>query len=111
MTYLAEKMVAIVIFYYDACTTIVILGYKGEQDMIQLCTPETVINILATKVGVPANTPEIETASWEDLGVDSLGLSEVVAGIWHLLGIELPHEEAMNTANVQELVALVNAQS
>lgn len=78
--------------------------------MTQLCTPGMVVDILATKVGVPANTPAIETAAWEELGVDSLGLSEVIAGIWHLLGIELPHEEAMNTTNLRELVTLVNTQ-
>ncbi len=79
--------------------------------MAQLCTPDIVVDLLATKVGVPADTPGIETALWEDLGVDSLGLSEVIAGIWHQLGIELPHEEAMETTNLRELVALVNAQS
>jgi len=69
-----------------------------------------VIDILETKVGVPASTPAIETADWEALGVDSLGLSEVFAGIWHLLGVELPHEDAIRTTNVKELVELVNAQ-
>jgi len=69
-----------------------------------------VIDLLTIKVGVPTNTPAIDTASWEDLGVDSLGLSEVFAGIWNLLGVEIPHEEAIHTTNVQELVALVNAQ-
>jgi acyl carrier protein len=77
---------------------------------VALCTPTLVIDILEKKVGVPSDTPGIDTASWEELGVDSLGLSEVFAGLWHVLGVEVPHEEALHTANVQELVALVNAQ-
>lgn len=78
--------------------------------MAQPCTPAMVIDILETKVGVPADTPAIDTAPWEDLGVDSLGLSEVFANLWHLLGIEIPQEEAIHAGNVQELVSLVNAQ-
>jgi acyl carrier protein len=78
--------------------------------MTRSCTPDLVIDILEKKVGVPADTPEIDTATWEELGVDSLGLSEVFASLWHLLDVELPHEEALRTANVLELVSLVNAQ-
>ena len=78
--------------------------------MVQLCTPAMVIDILAAKVGVPANTPNIDMATWEDLGVDSLGLSETFASLSLLLSIDIPHEEALHTANVQDLVSLVNAQ-
>jgi len=78
--------------------------------MIQRCTPDLIIHILSTKVGVPANTPDIDTARWEELGVDSLGLSEVFANLSHHFDIEIPHEEALHTANVAELVLVVNAQ-
>lgn len=78
--------------------------------MAQTCTSALVIEILATKVGVPANTPHIDTATWEELGVESLGLSETVSSLSLELGIELPHEEALVTKNVQDLVTLVNAQ-
>jgi acyl carrier protein len=78
--------------------------------MIQLCTPDLVIHILETKVGVPSSTPEIDTANWEELGVDSLGLSEVFATLSLHFGIEIPHEEALHAANVQELTSVVNAQ-
>ncbi|MBA2288532.1 MAG: acyl carrier protein [Ktedonobacteraceae bacterium] len=77
--------------------------------MALTCTHDMVINILATKVGVPANTPSIHTADWEALGVESLGLSEAVATLSLTLGIDLPHEEALITRNVSDLVALVNA--
>ncbi len=78
--------------------------------MDRSCTPEMVIDILAKKVGVPADTPDILTATWEELGVESLGLSEMFASLSLLLGIEVPHEDALNTSNVQSLVVLVNAQ-
>jgi acyl carrier protein len=78
--------------------------------MAQLCTSDLVVTLLSKKVGVPATTPGIATATWEELGVDSLGLSEVLAGLWHHLGVEIPHEEALQTINVQELVSFVNTQ-
>jgi acyl carrier protein len=78
--------------------------------MSQLCTPEVVINILEEKVGIPKNTPNVEGASWDDLGVESLGLTETLAGLEQELGIELPHEKAMQTRSVQELVTLINTQ-
>lgn len=78
--------------------------------MQQRCTPALVINILAMKVGVPSDTPAIDTAYWEELGVDSLGLSEVFANLGHQLGVEIPQERAIQASNVQELVAFVNTQ-
>ena len=78
--------------------------------MAQRCTPELVIDILAKKVGIPADTPGIVTATWEELGVESLGLSETFANLSLALGVEVPHEEALSTTNVQDLVTLVNAQ-
>jgi len=77
--------------------------------MVQRCTPAIVIDILQTKVGVPANTPGIETASWEELGVESLGLSETFATLEINMGFQVPHEKALQTQNVQELVALINS--
>jgi len=76
--------------------------------MAQKCTPEIVIDILEEKVGVPADTPGIETASWDELGVESLGLSETFASLELNLGFQVPHEEALTTHNVQELVSLIN---
>lgn len=76
--------------------------------MIQACTPETVIEILQTKVGVPTDIPDIDSASWEDLGVDSLGLSETFSSVENLLNIDIPHDKAMQVQNVQELVDLIN---
>jgi acyl carrier protein len=111
VAYQQDKFLVTLVFYYG---TQYIYGHprnegRGQQ-MVQLCTADLVINILEKKVGVPADTPGIATAPWEDLGVDSLGLSEVFASLWHSLGVEIPHEEALHTANIQELVLLVNAQ-
>jgi acyl carrier protein len=78
--------------------------------MSQSCTPEVIINILEEKVGIPKETPDIEKASWDTLGVESLGLTETLAGLEQELGVVLPHEKAMQTKNVQELVALINTQ-
>lgn len=79
--------------------------------MIQQCTAETIINVLQEKVGVPSNTPNIEIATWEELGVESLGLVETFTSLEHLLDIQIPDRQAMQTQNVQELVALINAQA
>jgi len=46
--------------------------------MIQLCNSEIVIDILETKVGVPASTLGIETTTWEELGVDSLSVGQEI---------------------------------
>jgi acyl carrier protein len=77
--------------------------------MSQLCTVEIVISMLHTKVGVPLETPNIDTASWEELGVESLGLSELFATLEHDLGINISFQDALSTKNVQELVAMVNS--
>jgi acyl carrier protein len=77
--------------------------------MEQKCTPAIVIDILETKVGVPASTPGIETATWEELGVESLGLSETFASLELSMGVQVPYEEALQTQNVRELVALINS--
>ncbi|GHO65471.1 hypothetical protein KSC_043630 [Ktedonobacter sp. SOSP1-52] len=74
------------------------------------CTTAMVIDILATKVGVPANTPGIDTADWEAIGVESLGLAETISTLSLTLGVDLPHEEILTATNVQELVMLVNNQ-
>lgn len=76
--------------------------------MAQQCTSDIVIDILQAKVGVPANTPGIETATWEELGVESLGLAETFASLELDRGFQVPHEEGLQTHNVLELVSLIN---
>ncbi|HLJ33169.1 MAG TPA: acyl carrier protein [Ktedonobacteraceae bacterium] len=73
------------------------------------CNIESLLDILHAKVGVPRDTPNIDTASWEEIGVESLGLTEVCTSLEHKLGIAIPHEEVLVLKNVQELVAYVNA--
>lgn len=77
--------------------------------MVQYCTAELVIDILATKVGVPADTPHIDQATWEELGVESLGLSEACANLERALGITISQEEASQTNDIDELVSLINS--
>lgn len=77
--------------------------------MTQRCSVRFLLDTLHAKVGVPLNIPDIETASWEDLGVESLGLTEVYTSLEHAFGIDIQHEEALTRNNVQELVAFVNA--
>lgn len=77
--------------------------------MIQRCSVQLMLDLLHAKVGVSLNTPDIDTASWEELGVESLGLTEVCTSLEHTLGIEIPHEEALAMKNVQELVTFVNS--
>jgi acyl carrier protein len=77
--------------------------------MAQRCDIQSMVDILHAKVGVPKDTPNIETALWEEIGVESLGLTEICASLEHTLGIAIPHEEALNQRNVQELVAFVNS--
>lgn len=77
--------------------------------MTQRCNVQFILDILHSKVGVPLDTPNIETASWDELGVESLGLTEVCTSLEHTLAIEIPHEEALSLKNAQELVAFVNS--
>jgi acyl carrier protein len=77
--------------------------------MAERCTVQFMLNLLHSKVGVPLNTPDIATASWEDLGVESLGLTEVCTSLEHQFGITIPQEEAFAAQNAQQLVAFVNA--
>jgi acyl carrier protein len=74
------------------------------------CTQALVIEILETRVGIPSDTPGIDTATWSELGVESLGLSEASSILSLTLEVEIPHEEALLTQNIQELVDLANRQ-
>lgn len=73
------------------------------------CDIQTLIDILHTKVGVPLDTPNIATDPWEEIGVDSLALTEVCTNLEHKLGITIPQEGAFSTKNVQELITFVNS--
>lgn len=77
--------------------------------MAPRCNLQLMVGILHSKVGVPLNTPDIATASWEEIGVESLGLTEVCTSLEQRFGIVLPQEEAFSMRNVQELVEFVNS--
>ena len=77
--------------------------------MVQRCTAAMVVDILHKKVGVPLDTPNLEAASWEELGVESLGLTETFSSLEQILDIWLPHEEALQAQSVQELVSFINS--
>ncbi len=75
--------------------------------MPQYCSVQFLLETLHSRVGIPLNTPNVASASWEELGVESLGLTEVCTSLELAFGIALP-DEALTTKNVQELVAFVN---
>lgn len=77
--------------------------------MAQRCTTQFLLEILHAKVGVPLTIPNIETASWEEIGVESLGLTEVCTSLENSLGISIEHEEILTRKNVQEVVTFVNS--
>lgn len=77
--------------------------------MFATCTPQLVMTILENKIGVSASTPNVETASWDELGVESLGLTELCASLESQLGHELPHARILQSQNLTELVQMVNA--
>lgn len=76
--------------------------------MTSPCTIQLVVELLHTRIGVP-NVDGLETISWDALGVESLGLTEICTGLEHNLGITLSLEEVLHTKNVQELVTFVNS--
>jgi acyl carrier protein len=76
--------------------------------MAERCSVPMMLDILHAKVGIPLTIPNIGTVSWEDLGVESLGFTEVCTSLEHKLGIAIPQAEAFSTKNVQELVTFVN---
>lgn len=76
--------------------------------MMKQCTAEMIIDILEERVGVPSTTPFIHTASWEALGVESLGLTEVYSNLEQALNIAIPEDQASDAQNVQELAEMVN---
>lgn len=78
--------------------------------MTQRCTSQMIIELLQEKVGVPADIPNIETATWDELGVESLGLTEIFSSLELQLSTSIPHDEALNTRTIQELTDLVNKQ-
>lgn len=79
--------------------------------MAERCSVPVLLDILHSKVGIPLTIPNISTASWEELGVESLGLTEVCTSLEHTFGIMIPQTEAFATTNAQELVAFVNSLS
>lgn len=70
---------------------------------------QMMLEILHTKVGIPLNIPNVEICTWDELGIESLGLTETCTSLELQLGITLPLEEVLKTANIRELVAFVNA--
>lgn len=77
--------------------------------MATQCTIQMMTDILHTKVGIPLDIPNIETLSWEELGVESLGLTETCTSLEFQLGIVLPFDDVLQTKNIQEFVTFVNS--
>ena len=77
--------------------------------MASSCTVQLVVELLHTRVGVPPTMSGIETMTWEELGVESLGLTEVSTGLEQALDMVLPLNDVLQTKNINELVTVVNA--
>lgn len=72
-------------------------------------TSAIVMDVLHQKVGIPTTIPDSEDLSWDELGVDSIGLTEACANLERLLNVEIPQEQLLSTKNIKELVILFNA--
>ena len=72
-------------------------------------TSAIVMKILHEKVGIPTTIPDSENLSWDELGVDSIGLTEACANLERLLNVEVPQGQIMSTKNIKELVMLFNS--
>lgn len=79
--------------------------------MTERCTTQMLLNIFHAKVGLPLTIPNINTASWEELGVESLGFTEVCTSLEHTFGVVIPQADAFAVQNIQELVEFVNSLS
>jgi len=78
---------------------------------VRPCTSNTIIEILHKKVGIPTDIPDIEKRSWYELGVDSLGITEVCASLEQSQEIHIPYEQAIRTKNIDDFILLINTQS
>lgn len=67
-----------------------------EPSAEQLALPDPLVTLLTTHLKVPVSTDELSPATtFEDLGMDSLSLMELVVAAEEEFGIILP-EEALN---------------
>jgi acyl carrier protein len=76
---------------------------------MSVCTVETVVQIFHEKVGVPLSIPDIAQASWDDLGVESLGQAEVLATLENTIHVHVEFEHILSARNITEFVGVVNA--
>ncbi len=76
---------------------------------MNVCTIETVVRIFHEKVGVPLTIPDIAQASWDDLGVESLGQAEVLATLENTIHVHVEFEHILETRNITEFVHAINA--
>lgn len=64
---------------------------------------EKIRNIIADQLGVDSN--EItESTTFEDLGVDSLDLFQILISLEEEFGVEIPNEDAENIKTIQDVV-------
>lgn len=67
---------------------------------------EKIRNIIADQLGVDAN--EItESTTFEDLGVDSLDLFQILISLEEEFGVEIPNEDAENIKTIQDVVEYI----
>lgn len=67
---------------------------------------EKIRNIIADQLGVDAN--EItQSTTFEDLGVDSLDLFQILISLEEEFGVEIPNEDAENIKTIQDVVEYI----
>ena len=69
---------------------------------------EKVKKIVVDQVGVEESEVTL-TSTFEDLGVDSLGLFELIMALEEEFEIEIPNEDAENIKNIGDAVNYIKA--
>ena len=71
-------------------------------------TFEDAKNILVNRIGVPEDTINDPSQSFEDLGLDSLAFVEIQLAIQQDYGFEIPDEDAHEITTVGQAIAYSN---
>ena len=71
-------------------------------------TLEKIAELLADKVGVDASTVTLDT-TFDEIGLDSLDIVEMLMGLEEEFGIEVSEDEAVALRTVGDIVAVIDA--
>lgn len=76
-----------------------------------MSTNESIINIIVEQLGVDREKVIPEASFVEDLGADSLDLTELIMAMEEEFGIEISDEDAQKILKVQDAIDYVNKHS